>query len=52
VIKWYIIHKGSIGSIQKYFKGKYVLTLNDTKKTSISTGSTYSEAVGKLLKLR
>ena len=47
----YIVHKGSIGSIQKYFKGKFVLTLNDTKKTAITTGSTYSEEVGKLLEL-
>lgn len=47
----YIIHKGSIGSIQKYFKGKFVLTLNDAKKTTITTGSTYSEVVGALLKL-
>ncbi len=47
----YIIHKGSIGSIQKYFKGKFVLTLNDTKKTSITTGSTYSEIVKRLLEL-
>jgi len=27
------------------------LTLNDAKKTTITTGSTYSEVVGKLLKL-
>ena len=47
----YIIHKSSIGSIQKYFKGKYVLTLNDAKKTTITTGSTYSEVVGQLLEL-
>lgn len=47
----YIIHKGNIGSIQKYFKGKYVLTLNDSKKTKITTGSTYSEVVKQLLEL-
>lgn len=47
----YIIHKGSIGSIQKYFKGKFVLTLNDAKKTGITTGSTYSDVVSQLLEL-
>ncbi|MEM1122814.1 MAG: LytTR family DNA-binding domain-containing protein [Bacteroidota bacterium] len=47
----YIINKSSIGTIQKYFKGKFVLTLNDTKKTAITTGSTYSDEVKQLLAL-
>ncbi len=42
-------HLGLISHNQP--KGKFVLTLNDTKKTSITTGSTYSEVVAALLKL-
>ena len=47
----YIVNKEMIGEIRKFFKGKFVLTLRDERRTSITTGGTYSEVVGQLLKL-
>jgi len=47
----YIVNKEMIGEVQKFFKGKFVLTLRDEQRTSITTGGTYSEKVSQLLKI-
>ena len=47
----YIVNKEMIGEVQKFFKGKFVLTLRDEQRTSITTGGTYSERVGQLIKI-
>lgn len=47
----YIVNKEMIGEVQKFFKGKFVLTLRDEQRTSITTGGTYSEDVGQLIKI-
>jgi len=47
----YMVNKEMIREVRKFFKGKFVLTLNDEQRTSITTGGTYSETVGELLKL-
>ena len=38
-----IINKDYIKEAQKYFNSKYIITLNDTKSTNITSGRSYSE---------
>ncbi len=45
----YIINRTFIGEIRKYFKGKLILIMKDKGGTSITTGSTYSAGVRRLL---
>lgn len=40
-----IVNKTAILEIRKYFKGKLILILEDLEKTSVTTGSTFSEKV-------
>ena len=47
----YIVNKEMVGEVQKFFKGKFVLTLRDEQRTAITTGGTYSEEVSQLLKI-
>ncbi|HZL11374.1 MAG TPA: LytTR family DNA-binding domain-containing protein [Prolixibacteraceae bacterium] len=44
-----IVNKNFIAEFRRYFKGKYILILNDSEKTKIITGSSYSERINKLL---
>lgn len=47
----YLLNTQSIIEIQKYFKGKLILTMNDPNKTQITTGETYSKEVKQVLGL-
>lgn len=47
----YVVNKEMIGEIRKFFKGKFILTLKDEQRTSITTGGTYTDKIKKLLKL-
>jgi two-component system, LytTR family, response regulator len=46
-----IVNSHRIREFQKHFDGKYVLTLNDSKQTRLTSGSTYAENVRRLLEL-
>ncbi len=47
----FIINQNYIREVRKFFKGKLILVLNDTKETAITTGETYSGKVRQLLGL-
>lgn len=38
-----IINKDYVNNIQKYFNSRYIITLNDTLKTSVTSGRSYNE---------
>lgn len=40
-----IINKNYVKEAQKYFNSRYIITLNDTKKTNITSGRSYSETI-------
>ncbi len=40
-----IINKDYVNDIQKYFNSRYIITLRDKKKTSITTGRSYNEVI-------
>lgn len=40
-----ILNKDYIKEAQKYFNSKYIITLNDTKNTNITSGRSYSESI-------
>lgn len=40
-----IINKDFVNDIQKYFNSRFIITLNDKKNTSITSGRSYNEAV-------
>ncbi|MBA0884659.1 LytR/AlgR family response regulator transcription factor [Flavobacterium undicola] len=40
-----IINKDYVKEAQKYFNSRYIITLNDVKKTNITSGRSYSENV-------
>ncbi|MDO5978975.1 LytR/AlgR family response regulator transcription factor [Flavivirga spongiicola] len=40
-----IINKDHVNDIQKYFNSRYIITLRDKKKTSITTGRSYNEII-------
>jgi len=40
-----IINKDFVNDIQKYFNSRFIITLNDKKSTSITSGRSYNEAV-------
>lgn len=46
-----IVNTHHISEIQRYFNGKYIITVRDRKSTSLQSGSTYSEAIRHLLDL-
>ncbi|MBO0940064.1 LytTR family transcriptional regulator DNA-binding domain-containing protein [Fibrella sp. HMF5335] len=46
-----IVNVHRIRECQKHFDGKYILTLTDKKASRLTTGSTYTEAVKRLLEL-
>ncbi len=41
----YIVNKSIVTEIQKYFKGKYILQLQDSKLNKITTGQTYTDII-------
>ena len=41
----FILNKGIISEIHKYFQGRFVFLLNDKKRTKIASGSGYSDAI-------
>ena len=41
----YIVNRSRIKEVRKFFKGKLILVLNDSKQTTITTGETYSSKV-------
>lgn len=42
-----IINKDYVQEIQKYFNSRYIITLNDSLKTKITTGRSFNDAVKK-----
>lgn len=40
-----IINKDYVQDIQKYFNSRYIITLNDAKKTNITTGRSYNQVI-------
>ena len=40
-----IINKDFVKEAQKYFNSRYIITLNDLKKTNITSGRSYSESI-------
>lgn len=40
-----IINKDYIKEVQKYFNSRYIISLNDAKKTNITSGRSYSESI-------
>tara|TARA_R110002051_G_scaffold300081_1_gene367379 strand:- start:125 stop:886 length:762 start_codon:yes stop_codon:yes gene_type:complete len=40
-----IINKNYVNDIQKYFNSRYIITLNDKKKMSITSGRSYNEVI-------
>lgn len=40
-----IMNKDYVKEVQKYFNSRYIITLNDAKKTSITSGRSYSESI-------
>lgn len=40
-----IINKNYVKEAQKYFNSRYIITLNDAKKTNITSGRSYSEII-------
>lgn len=46
-----IVNRHRIREFQKHFDGKYLLTLNDSKQTRLTTGSTYADNVRQLMEL-
>jgi len=40
-----IINKNYVKEAQKYFNSRYIITLNDFKKTNVTSGRSYSESV-------
>lgn len=40
-----IINKNYVKEAQKYFNSRYIITLNDVKKTNVTSGRSYSENV-------
>lgn len=47
----YIVNRHFVSEIQKYFKGKYILQLSDSKASKITTGETYTDIVKKIFSL-
>lgn len=47
----YIVNQSYIKEARKFFKGKLILILNDSKETAITTGETYSKMVKNTLGL-
>ena len=45
VSKSVIINKNFISEIHRYFRGKFILIMDDAKKTKITSGSTYLETI-------
>ncbi len=45
----YMVNKEMIVEVRKFFKGKYILTLKDEQRTTITTGGTYAKEVDQLL---
>lgn len=46
-----IVNTHQIGEIQRYFNGKYLLVMRDHKATSLHSGSTYGDAIRRLLSI-
>lgn len=44
-----IINKNSINEVQKYFNSRYVITLDNPKKTKITTGRSYYDKIKNLM---
>tara|TARA_R110001592_G_scaffold169759_1_gene406436 strand:+ start:2820 stop:3581 length:762 start_codon:yes stop_codon:yes gene_type:complete len=40
-----IINKNFVNDIQKYFNSRFIITLNDKKATSVTSGRNYNEAI-------
>ncbi len=40
-----ILNKDYIKEVQKYFNSKYIITLNDTKNSNLTSGRSYSESI-------
>lgn len=40
-----IINKEYVNNIQKYFNSRYIITLNNKKKSSLTSGRSYNEAI-------
>jgi len=47
----YIVNLSKVVEVEKYFKGKVILNLNDKKRSSITTGEKYSKEVKEKLGL-
>jgi two-component system LytT family response regulator len=45
VSKSHIINTNYLKEIQHYFRGKYVITIEDRNRTKITSGSTFQEAL-------
>lgn len=45
VSKSFIINKTFVKEIQCYFRGKYIITLDDRNRTKITTGNTFQEMI-------
>ncbi|MDB5242454.1 MAG: two-component system response regulator [Spirosoma sp.] len=45
------VNRHKIAEVHRHFDGKFILTLTDHKKTRLTTGTTYGEAVRGLLEL-
>ena len=46
-----IINKDCVQDIQKYFNSRYIITLNDSKQSSVTTGRSYNEVIKKWIEL-
>jgi two-component system LytT family response regulator len=40
-----VINKNFVSDIQKYFNSRFIITLNDKKATSVTSGRSYNEAI-------
>ena len=40
-----IINKNYVNDIQKYFNSRFIITLNDKKATSITSGRSYNDVI-------
>jgi len=45
VSKSHIVNTNYVKEIQNYFRGKYVITLEDRNRTKITSGSTFQEVI-------
>jgi len=45
VSKSFVVNKHFVNEIHRYFRGKFILVMDDVRKTKMTSGSTYSEII-------